>query len=385
MVLRRVDTWFCDPLELRPDSHLGVPGLVEACRRGTVSVVNTLGSGVLENPALMAFLPKLSEALLGQDLHLPCVPTWWCGDPLSRKHVLARLDQLVVKPVARSVGQTSLVGWELSSAELDDLRRRIESRPNAWTGQAPLALACTPTLSSQGLDARRTLLRTFLVARGSPTWPCRAASPGPRRMAKVCLISNQTGAVSKDTWVLASEPEVPNSYWFRSGPPVRAVDPAASMSSRAAENLFWLGRYAERAEALIRLLRVVNDRRNEFEHGTNPAGTVCLRALLAALTHTTTTYPGFAGDAAELVGSPEAELRSLLLDEHRPGTLAHAARHLIDCALRGARPAVGRHLDDDRLTKPRAARPGGPAVRAPESGRSEAEPGDAEPARVCRG
>lgn len=332
VVLRRVDTWFCDPLELRPDSRLGVPGLVEACRRGTVSVVNTLGSGVLENPALMAFLPKLSEALLGQELHLPCVPTWWCGDRLSRKHVLAHLDQLVIKPVARSVGQGSIVGWELSSTELDELRSRIESRPQAWIGQARLALASAPTLSNQGLDARRTVLRTFLVARGEsymamPGGLTRAAPTGDG-----VLISNQTGAVNKDTWVLASEPEVPNSYWFRSGPAVAAVDPAASMSSRAAENLFWLGRYAERAEDLVRLLRVVNDRRNEFERGTNPAGTVCLRVLLGALTHTTTTYPGFVGDVAGLLDSPEPELLSLLLDEHRPGTLAHAARHLVDCA-----------------------------------------------------
>ena len=166
MVLRRVDAWFCDPLELRPDSHLGVPGLVEACRRGTVSVVNTLGSGVLENPALLAFLPKLAETLLGQDLRLPSVPTWWCGDPTARQHVLAHLDQLVIKPVARSVGHGATVGWELSSAQLDDLRRRIEARPHAWVGQTPLALASAPTLSSHGLDARRTVLRAFVVARG---------------------------------------------------------------------------------------------------------------------------------------------------------------------------------------------------------------------------
>jgi uncharacterized circularly permuted ATP-grasp superfamily protein/uncharacterized alpha-E superfamily protein len=334
VVLRRVDTWFCDPLELRPDSHLGVPGLVEACRRGTVSVVNTLGSGVLENPALLTFLPALAKALLGQELRLPSVPTWWCGDPASRRHVLAHLDQLVIKPVARSVGHGAVVGWEIPSAKLDDLRRRIEARPQAWVGQAPLALACAPTLSNHGLDARRTVLRAFLVARGESYM----AMPGGLTRAAPTddgiLISNQAGAVSKDTWVLASEPEAPNSYWLRSGPAVAAVEPAASMSSRAAENLLWLGRYAERAEGVVRLVRVINDRRNEFEHGANPAGATCLRVLLAALTQITTTYPGFVGDgAADRLESPEAELRSLLLDEHRPGTLAHAGRHLLDCGL----------------------------------------------------
>jgi uncharacterized circularly permuted ATP-grasp superfamily protein/uncharacterized alpha-E superfamily protein len=332
VVLRRVDTWFCDPLELRPGSHLGVPGLVEACRRGTVSVVNTLGSGVLENPALLAFLPKLAEAMLGQDLRLPSVPTWWCGDRSARQHVLARLDQLVIKPVARSVGHGAIVGWDLPSAQLDDLRRRIEARPHDWVGQTPLALASAPTLTSHGLDARRTVLRAFLVARGESYMAMPGGLTRAAPTSDGVLISNQTGAVSKDTWVLASEPEVPNSYWFRNGPPVAAVDPAASMSSRVAENLFWLGRYAERAEDLVRLVRVINDRRNEFEHGANPAGTVCLRVLLAALTHTTTTYPGFFGDGGDRLDAPGDELRSLLIDEQRPGTLAHAGRHLLACA-----------------------------------------------------
>ncbi len=333
VVLRRVDTWFCDPLELRPESHLGVPGLVEACRRGTVSVVNTLGSGVLENPALLAFLPKLAEALLGQDLHLPSVPTWWCGDPTSRQHVLAHLDQLVIKPVDRSVGSGPTVGWDLPSAQLDDLRRRIEARPHAWVGQTPLALASAPTLSTHGLDARRTVLRAFLVARGESYMAMPGGLTRVSPTSDGIVISNQTGAVSKDTWVLASEPEPPNSYWLRSGPAVAAVEPAASMSSRAAENLLWLGRYAERAEDLVRLVRVINDRRNEFEHGSNPAGTACVRVLLASLTHMTATYPGFVGDGAgDRLEAPAEELRSLLLDEERPGSLAHAGRHLLDCA-----------------------------------------------------
>ena len=333
VVLRRVDTWFCDPLELRPDSHLGVPGLVEACRRGTVSVVNTLGSGVLENPALLAFLPKLGEALLGQELRLPSVPTWWCGDPMARQHVLSHLDQLVIKPVASSVGSRTTVGPDTSSAQLDDLRRRIEAQPHAWVGQAPLALASAPTLSSDGLDSRRTVLRAFMVARGESymAMPGGLTRAAPTRDG--ILISNQAGAVSKDTWVLASEPEAPTSYWLRGGPAVVAVPPAASMSSRAAENLFWLGRYAERAEDLVRLVRVINDRRNEFEHGANPAGTACERVLLLALTHMTTTYPGFVGNgAAGRLESPGDELRSVLLDEQRPGSLAHAGRHLVDCA-----------------------------------------------------
>ncbi len=152
VVVRRVDAWFCDPLELRPDSRLGVPGLLEAARRGTVAVVNPLGAGVLENPGLLPFLPALSKALLGEPLALPSVPTWWCGDRASRSHVLARLDRLVVRPISRGVGRGSRFGWELSTAELEELRRRIEAAPHAWCGQEALELSTAPVVTPAGLQ-----------------------------------------------------------------------------------------------------------------------------------------------------------------------------------------------------------------------------------------
>jgi uncharacterized circularly permuted ATP-grasp superfamily protein/uncharacterized alpha-E superfamily protein len=338
VILRRVDAWFCDPLELRPDSYLGVPGLVEACRQGSVSVVNTLGSGVLENPGLFPFFPRLAERLLGESLQLPLVPTWWCGEPAGRSHVVAHLDELVIKPIDRTDGSSVIFGWQLSSAELDDLRRRIDAHPYAWVGQSQLSLGSAPTLSSNGLEPRRSVLRTFAVARGDSYM---AMAGGLTRVAErdALVISNQMGAVSKDTWVLASEPEQMAGYWLSTGPAVAAVEPAASVSSRAAENLVWLGRYAERAESVVRLLRVVHDRRNDFADGTNPAGTACVHALLAALTNVTDTQPGFVGpgpDVGRRLASPGDELQSLAVDGDRPGTLAFDVQKLLDAAY-GAR------------------------------------------------
>ena len=254
VILRRTDAWFCDPLELRADSKLGVPGLVEAARLGGVSIVNTLGSGVLENPGLLPYLPRLAEHLLGEQLLLPSVPTWWCGDEDGRRHVLAHMDSLVIKPIARAAGPTAVFPWELSSDGRDDLRRRIEAQPGGWAGQETIELASAPTLTSTGLEARPTVLRTFAVARqdsytAMPGGLTRVAgsqvSSGDRAGGRSPRISNQAGAISKDTWVLASEPEKLSGFWLVPGPPVAAVDPAASMSSRAAENLFWMGRYAE--------------------------------------------------------------------------------------------------------------------------------------------
>ena len=332
VILRRTDASFCDPLELRSDSVLGVPGLVEASRLGTVSIVNTLGSGVLENPGILPYLPRLAEHLLGQPLLFPSVQTWWCGDRDGRRHVLAHLDELVVKPIALGQDATSLPS-ELSGVARDDLRRRVEARPEAWVGQEHVEMASAPALGPAGLEARRSVLRAFAVARHDSY----AAMPGGlTRVASSSngsRISNQTGALSKDTWVLASEPEKLSGFWLQPGPPVSAIEPAGSMSSRAAENLFWIGRYAERAESVARLLRTVHDRRNDFQQSPNPAGAECLQVLLGSLTRLTSAYPGFGSEgAADWLAASDAELLALVVDEGRPGTLAYAVRRLLAAA-----------------------------------------------------
>ncbi|HWF73901.1 MAG TPA: circularly permuted type 2 ATP-grasp protein [Solirubrobacteraceae bacterium] len=333
VILRRVDAWYSDPLELKPDSQLGVPGLVEAARCGSVSVVNTLGSSVLESPALMTFLPRLSEHLLGTPLRLPSVPTWWCGEEEGRRHVLAHLERLILRPVSREAGAGSVMGWECSHEELADLRRRIEHRPFAWVGQEALAMACAPTLTPGGLESRRSVMRAFAVARKDSyvVMPGGLTRVAPN--AGNSRISNQAGAIAKDTWVLASEPERLTGFWLQSGPAVEGIDPMSSIPSRAAENLWWLGRYAERAEAVTRLLRTVHDRQGDFQGSANPAGIAALRALLTALTRITSTYPGFIGDGAqERLAAPEHELLDLVVSYQRPGALAHAVRALIDAA-----------------------------------------------------
>ncbi|MGE3620963.1 MAG: circularly permuted type 2 ATP-grasp protein [Acidimicrobiia bacterium] len=332
VILRRVDAAWCDPLELRPDSHLGVPGLIEACRVGNVSVVNTLGSGVLENPALMSFLPRLAEVLLDQDLLLGSVDTYWCGDASERSFVLEHLHEMVVKPNDPELG-TTVLGWRLSAAERDDLRARIEARPHAWVGQDPIPLSSTPTLVDGGLQPRSNVLRTFAVATeaGYVLMPGGLTRVAPD--VDEHLITNQRGAWTKDTWILSREPERLTGFWLQPPERIERVQPTLAMSSRAAENLFWLSRYAERAEDLVRQLRVASDRLTEFAPGTNPAGNAAVRVLLEALTTTSGTYPGFVGEGAgDLVARPAAELVALLVDARRPGTVAHSVRRVLDAA-----------------------------------------------------
>lgn len=331
VILRRVDAASCDPLELLPHSTLGVPGLLDACRTGSVSVVNTLGSGVVENPGLIPFLPRVARVLLDEDLLLPSVTSWWCGAPRSLDHVLVNLDRLVLKTSIPS--PTTVFGWDLSVAEKEALAERIRARPHAWTAQEAVSLATTPTFAQGALQPRRSVLRGFVVAgqNGYSVMPGGLTRVAPAR--DTLQISNQNGAWSKDTWVLSREPQRLSGFLLQTSGADAVVEPESYMSQRAAENLFWMSRYAERAEDLVRLLRVASDRLTEFASGSNPAGDASVEVLLESLTHTTGSFPGFVGSegGANRV-DPAPEIRALLVDAERTGSVAHSARRLLDAA-----------------------------------------------------
>lgn len=330
VILRRVDSWYCDPLELRADSTLGLPGLVDACRTRSVSVVNTLGSGVLENAGLPGVLPRLARELLGEELALPSAEVFWCGDPAARSHVLANLGSLVVRPLSRSSMEHAHDTTVATVAQIDELRRRIEARPHLWVGQRHVEPSTAPVLGPAGLEARPTVLRTFAVAAGDgyltmPGGLARTAGPRPD-----APIANRAGALAKDVWVLGTAAEPDTDFWLAPADEVVSAAPATA-PARAAENLYWLGRYAERAEATIRLLRVVNARRDEFQSAPPGPGPAALSVLLEALTLVTGTLPGFVGDAGKATqAAPEHEILSLVVDETRVGTVANSIGRMND-------------------------------------------------------
>lgn len=330
VVLRRVDDDFCDPLELREDSRLGVPGLVEVARRGNVAIANPLGSSVLENPGLMAFLPGIAQHFLGRPLRLPSAATWWCGQPKERDYVLANLDKLVIKSTSRGHGERPIFGHQLSQNELADLRARIKVRPSFYVGQEQEGISTVPSLASGAFEPRHAILRSFLVARADSyvVMPGGLTRSAPHK--DETLVSNQAGSISKDTWVLASEPEVPIELVMKPSQEQLAASMSGALPSRAADNLFWVGRYAERAEGTIRTLRAAIKKlygdpdRSNMEHNES------LYCLLRAVTLLTGTQPGFlAEDAEALLQDPEAELLSVALDESRMGSLANTLRSLL--------------------------------------------------------
>ncbi len=331
VILRRVDDDFCDPLELRNDSRLGVPGLLEVARRGNVAIANPLGSSILENPGLLAFLPGIAEHFLGRKLRLPTAATWWCGQPKELNYVLANLSKLVIKPTYRSSGVRPVFGNLLSQQELSEWRARIQAQPALYVGQEQEGFSTVPAfIPGSGLEPRHAILRSFVVARADGY----VAMPGGLTRSALhkddVLVSSQTGSISKDTWVLASEPEKSIDLMIKPTPAQVAASLSGALPSRAADNLFWVGRYAERAEGAIRLLRAtIKKLYGDPDHNANEY-TTTLHCLLRSVTHLTGTRPGFlAEDAQTLLREPDVELLSVALDDTRIGSLANTLRCLV--------------------------------------------------------
>jgi uncharacterized circularly permuted ATP-grasp superfamily protein len=259
VILRRLDDSFCDPIELRSDSYLGVAGLVEAVRAGNVSVANALGSGLIETSAFMPFFPGLCRRMLGEDLKLPAAATWWCGQPGALRYVLDNLDYLVIKPAFPAKGMEPVFGGKLSADGRSQLIERIKATPHEFAGQELLSLSTAPVwLEENGLAARRVVLRVYLAAEGD-SW---IVIPGGLARASSSIdtpvVSMQRGGGSKDTWVLSDGPVDTFSLQTPRDLPVTLVRGVVSdLPSRAADHLFWLGRYAERSEHLARMLRCI--------------------------------------------------------------------------------------------------------------------------------
>jgi uncharacterized circularly permuted ATP-grasp superfamily protein/uncharacterized alpha-E superfamily protein len=262
VVLRRLDDVFCDPLELRHDSTLGVPGLLEAMRAGNVMVSNVPGAGFLESPAIHGFLPGIAEALLDEPLLLPGVPSWWCGEDAAREQALATLSEAFVMPTyprRADLTDEPAVGMELGLQALDGWRERIARMPDRYTLQPPLPLSHTPCWEGDRIGSRAAMLRVFAVADGNGGWQVMAGGFSRLAAPRLESVSMQLGGTSADTWVLSGQPMPAAPLAGRAGlaAPTPAPARALVVSSRAAENLFWAGRYAERAENNVRLCRQI--------------------------------------------------------------------------------------------------------------------------------
>ncbi len=280
VILRRVDDDFCDPLELRGDSLLGVPGLVDAIVAGNVTVANALGSGLIESAAIMPFLPGLSRHLLGEELKLPSVATWWCGQPQALDWVLNHLESVVVKPAFPSRGTDAVFGSDLPDDKRAELVARLRASPNEYVAQEQVALSTTPVWERNLLSPRSMVLRTYVLQTPSG-W---VALPGGLvRVSEETgtVVSMQRGGHSKDAWVLSSKPVDTFSMLRPATEPLELRRASLVVPSGVADNTFWLGRYVERAESIARILRSMVPRVQRAEH-SELAGLLSLHGSLGS-------------------------------------------------------------------------------------------------------
>ncbi|MBS0246554.1 MAG: circularly permuted type 2 ATP-grasp protein [Proteobacteria bacterium] len=264
VLLRRIDADFADPLELNAASRLGVAGLVQAVRDGKVVIANALGAGLVEARAMLAFLPALAPQVLGEELTVPNVATWWLGRKDVRDDVLKRLDDVVIAPAFGSqvtdlrLG-TGMLGAELSDEQRATLMQALNDRPIDYVAQEAVTLSTTPVWRDGRLQPRPFSLRLYL-ARVGESW--KVMPGGFVRIAENAdarAISLQQGDLTADAWVLAEGP-VPTTTLLPAPEHVPIQRMTGMLQSRAADNLFWVGRYIERAEATLRLTRAMLNR-----------------------------------------------------------------------------------------------------------------------------
>jgi uncharacterized circularly permuted ATP-grasp superfamily protein/uncharacterized alpha-E superfamily protein len=332
VVFRRVDATYTDPLDLRADSRLGVAGLVEAQHRGTVTVVNTVGSGILESAGLQRFLPELAARLLGESPMLSSAPSYWGGIDTELSHLLANLSSLLIRP---TIGGQTLVGPTLSTERLEDLAACIAAMPWQWVGQELPQFSSAPTSSAAELSAGGVGMRLFTVAQRGGYAPMLGGlgyvlTQGPSAYTLKTF-------AAKDIWVQPTDRSRTETVTLPApeAPAKTGAGTLAVSSPRVLSDLFWMGRYGERAENMARLLIAARRRYYEFRHRQDISESQCVPVLMAALDRITGTVPG-PEDQAETIAIAPSTLWSLTMDRDRPGALVHSVDRLA-LAARGVR------------------------------------------------
>ncbi len=331
VLVRRPNSDLCDPLELGGVSPAGVAGLLQAERDGSLTVTNSSGSGLVESPVFMAYMPRLCQAVLGEPLKMPGVATWWCGEPESLEFVVQNLDRLVLKRAYRQRGEESLLMQKLRETPRDELIRLIRSDPRAYVGQELVERSATPVWSDDKLTAQRVAIRAFAVVSDNDF----RVMPGGLARTTPDLVplesSAMSGEGSKDVWIVGEEPMEPVSLLPGEQEPTELVRVGAELPSRVADHSYWLGRYIERADAAARLVRLVTTRLTSEGDILELAE---LPALVRGLAEQGQIEPGYAVEAMrDLLPRVESSLPAQVLSrDAQSGSLASTVGRLFNSA-----------------------------------------------------
>lgn len=327
VIYRRVDDAYSDPLELNGNSYLGVAGLLNVVRQQNVAIMNPIGSGVLENPGLIPFMNSICKYFLNEDLILPQIASWWCGQEKERKHVLDNLKNFVVKPIDNTHREHIYFCEFLNETELEALKNEILAKPYHYVAQEKISFSTAPNLSNKQLEPRKVMCRTFAVAKEN------SYSIMPGGLVRVAAereqlrVSNQKGGTSKDFWITNSEKRSYKKrqryHWHHSTS--NNLSGIENIPSNTAENLFWSGRYLSRTLVTARYIRMVLNQMSNSEFNKRESDSENLHILYQSITHLTSIFPGFTGkNKEEALKNPLKEIVTVLFDKTKIGSLAHA-------------------------------------------------------------
>ena len=330
VIFRRPNSEHCDPLELSADAFSGIVGLLQSARERTVAIANVLGAGLVESPVFMAYLPACCQELLREDLLLPNVPTWWCGDPASKHDVLDHLDELTIRRAYRNRGQDLPFHRQLQAWSKDELAVAIQKAPHAFVAQQRIERSTAPVWSDGGLKPQRIALRSYAVATPDGFEVMQGGLVRVSQSSRPLDMSILSGEGSKDAWIVSPQPFSQISLLPTQAQTVDLRRSGAELPSRVADNLYWLGRHIERSEAAARLLRTTILRlTSETEFELLPE----LPMLLRALVEQGQIEPGY---VVQGIRVPLPDLRRSLpgtvLDERQVGSLRFTVSQLFRAA-----------------------------------------------------
>ncbi|WP_159022507.1 circularly permuted type 2 ATP-grasp protein [Formosa sp. L2A11] len=323
VILRRVDDVFMDPLELREDSYLGVAGLLDVVREQHVTIVNPIGSGILENSGLIPFMSAICKYFFKEDLILPQIGSWWCGQKKERDYVLENLTNLVLKRIDKSNRESIVFCEFLEKEDLEKLKKEIITNPYVFVAQEKIIFSTAPDFVKGKLEPRKVMCRTFSIAKddGYSVMPGGLVRVAAER--EDLFVSNHRGGVSKDFWVVTDKPQtnIQNYSWNNTGK--ISIPGINDLPSNTAENLYWSGRYLGRALVTARYLRTVLNKMSNEQYNKQEKQSESLVCLLKSVTHLTFTFPGFVGEKGKVaLNNPLKEILSIMIDSDRIGSFA---------------------------------------------------------------
>jgi len=321
-LLRRVDDKSCDPLELDNSSQLGVAGLVESIRQDNLNMMNPIGSAVLENVGINPFMKKIAQFFLKEDLILPQIATWWCGQQKELDFVLKNLQNFIIKKIDKSDEVDIYFPKTMSLHELERLRKMLQKNPNQYVAQEDVDFSTVPYYANNSITPRNAVIRTFALKKDDDYVVMNGGLVRASDIKENLLAPSKTGGTSKDLWILGKDVDNDSPIDFLTSKYVEtSID---EISTPKAENLFWLGRNLARSISTTRLTLHVIKKITNFYRYEVVTSKKSQKITQNALTHMTMTYPGFLDEKnrENLDVFPMIEVTSVVKDYLRAGSLA---------------------------------------------------------------